>query len=112
MTIFVGNLSFRTSEDDLRCLFQNYGTVQKAKIATERDTGRRRGFAFIEMQNDGEAARAVSALNGKELHRRALRVNAARTREHQIIGAQRFGDQSGTGPSRSFGPLRVRQPQW
>ena len=112
MTIFVGNLSFRTSEDDLRCLFQNYGTVRSARIATDRDTGRRRGFAFLEMQNDAEAARAISALNGKELDRRALRVNAARTREHQIRGVQRLGGQLGAGPVQSFGPLRVRQPQW
>jgi RNA recognition motif-containing protein len=75
--IFVGNMSFQTSEDDLRSLFQSHGEIVRVNIPTDRDTGRARGFAFVEMSNQAEATSAIAALNGKEVDGRALRVNEA-----------------------------------
>ena len=75
--IFVGNMSFQTSEDDLRSLIQSYGEIVRVNIPTDRDTGRARGFAFVEMSSQAEAASAIAALNGKEVDGRALRVNEA-----------------------------------
>lgn len=76
--VFVGNLSFQTTEDDLRDLFQGSGTVDSIHVITDRDTGRSRGFAFVEMPNDEEASKAIGALNGTELGGRALNINEAR----------------------------------
>ena len=76
--LFVGNMSFQTTESDLTALFQAYGQVTRVHVATDRDTGRARGFAFVEMPNDEEAAKAVADLNGKEVGGRALKVNEAR----------------------------------
>ncbi|MGD8564447.1 MAG: RNA-binding protein [Desulfarculaceae bacterium] len=78
--IYVGNLSYNSTEEDLRGLFEQYGDVQSAKVITDRDTGRSRGFGFVEMENDAADA-AINALNGSELDGRALRVNEARPRE-------------------------------
>ena len=81
MNIFVGNLAFTTTEQDLRQLFEPYGTVETVRIMTDRETGRSRGFGFVEMP-DGTAARAAMAgLQGHELDGRALTVNEARPRE-------------------------------
>ncbi len=77
--IFVGNLPFATTEQGLRELFAPYGTVQSAKIVTDRDTGQSRGFGFVEMANS-EAARAIDSLNGKSIGGRPLRVNEAQER--------------------------------
>jgi RNA recognition motif-containing protein len=76
--IFVGNLSFRATEDEVRSMFAEYGTVDSVSIVTDRDTGQARGFGFVEMSNDAEAERAINSLNGKELGGRALNVNEAR----------------------------------
>jgi RNA recognition motif-containing protein len=76
--IFVGNLSFGTTEDTVRSLFQAYGTVESVNLITDRDTGQARGFGFVEMSNDAEADRAIAGLNGKEIDGRALNVNEAR----------------------------------
>lgn len=76
--IFVGNLSYGAAESDIRSLFEEYGTVDRASIVTDRDTGQARGFGFVEMPNDDEAQRAISSLNGRELHGRALTINEAR----------------------------------
>src|ERR1035438_7261817 len=75
--IFVGNMSFQTSEDDLRSLFQAHGKIFRVNPPPDRDTGRARGFAFVEMSSQAEAACAIAALNGKEVDGRALRVNEA-----------------------------------
>lgn len=75
--IFVGNLDFSAREDDLRALFEAYGAVDRVSILTDRDTGRSRGFGFIEMNVDTEADAAISALDGREWNGRALRVNEA-----------------------------------
>jgi cold-inducible RNA-binding protein len=76
--LFVGNLSFGATEDTIRSLFENHGTVESVSLITDRDTGRSKGFGFVEMTNDAEAARAIAAVNGKEIDGRALTVNEAR----------------------------------
>ena len=76
--IFVGNLDFNASEEAVRSLFERHGQVNSARIMTDRETGRSRGFAFVEMENEGEADQAISALNGYTLDGRALNVNEAR----------------------------------
>lgn len=76
--IFVGNLSFQATQDDLFSMFSRYGTVERVNIITDRDTGQSRGFAFVEMTDGNEAARAISELNGSELKGRTLNVNEAR----------------------------------
>jgi len=76
--LYVGNLSFDATEDELRHLFEPHGAVESAKLATDRDTGRSRGFGFIEMTSDGEAESAIAALNGTQVGGRALTVNEAR----------------------------------
>lgn len=81
MNIYVGNLSYGMSEGELRDAFAAFGEVSSAKILMDRETGRSRGFGFVEMPNQGEAETAISNLNGKELSGRALRVNEARPRE-------------------------------
>jgi cold-inducible RNA-binding protein len=75
--LFVGNMSFQTTESDLRTLFEPFGQVARVHIGKDRETGRSRGFAFVEMANDDEAAKAMTALNGKEFGGRALKVNEA-----------------------------------
>jgi cold-inducible RNA-binding protein len=76
--LFVGNMSFQTTESDLRALFEPFGQITRVHMATDRETGRARGFAFVEMANDEEAAKAIAALDGKEVGGRNLKVNEAR----------------------------------
>ena len=77
-TIYVGNLSFDTTEQDVRSLFEPYGTVDRVNIVTYRDTGQPRGFAFVEMPNDAEGDKAIAAINGRGAAGRILAVNEAR----------------------------------
>jgi cold-inducible RNA-binding protein len=77
-SLFVGNMNFQTTEGELRELFAPFGQVTRVHMVMDRETGRARGFAFVEMPNDAEAAQAVSALDGKELGGRNLKVNEAR----------------------------------
>ena len=79
--IYVGNLSYRTSENELRQQFEKFGVVNQVSIITDRETGRSKGFAFVEMQNDNEADDAIQGMNGVELGDRALAVNEARPQE-------------------------------
>jgi RNA recognition motif-containing protein len=88
LNIYVGNLSFDTTERDLEAAFASYGTVTSARLATDRDTGRARGFGFVEMANQTEANAAVAALNGSQLAGRTLTVNEARPRETGGGGAR------------------------
>jgi len=81
VNIFVGNLAFSATEDDLRQLFEPYGAVEKINLITDRDTGRLRGFGFVEMPETREARAAIAGLQGKELNGRALNVNEAKPRE-------------------------------
>jgi len=79
--LFVGSISFNTTDESLRAFFEQVGTVETATIIKDRMTGRSKGFGFVEMSNDDEAAAAVAQLNGKELDGRAIVVNEARPRE-------------------------------
>jgi len=81
MTIYVGNLSYQATEDDLRTVFSDYGTVKRVVLPTDRETGRMRGFAFVEMTEDAQEESAISELDGAEWMGRQLRVNKARPRE-------------------------------
>ena len=78
--IYVGNLSFNVTEDMLRQLFEKHGAVKSARVTTDRETGRSRGFGFVEME-DADASKAIAALNGTEMDGKALTVNEARPRE-------------------------------
>ena len=89
--VFVGNLSFGTTEDSIRSLFEGHGTVDRVSIVTDRDSGQPRGFAFVEMADDGEGQRAIDALNGQELDGRALTINEARPRESRSGGSRGNG---------------------
>lgn len=77
-SLFVGNLSFSVNEQVLRALMETYGPVERVSIMTDRDTGQPRGFAFVDMTNDDDAAKVISALNGKDLEGRTLNVTEAR----------------------------------
>jgi RNA recognition motif-containing protein len=83
MNIYVGNLSYSMSEDALRDAFAEFGAVASAKILMDRETGRSRGFGFVEMPNQSEAETAIAQLNGKDVGGRALRINEARPRERR-----------------------------
>ena len=80
MNIFVGNLAYTATDHDLRQLFEPYGTVDKVNLITDRDTGRAKGFGFVEMADSGAAQDAIQGLNGKDLKGRALTVNEAKPR--------------------------------
>jgi len=94
--IFAGNLSFSTNDAALRALFETYGAVASATIITDSHTGQSRGFGFVEMNNDEEAAKAIAALNGSELEGRALTVNEARPKTER--GGAGGGGNRGRGP--------------
>jgi len=83
MNIYVGNLSYSMTEDELREAFAAHGEVSSVKILSDRETGRSRGFGFVEMPDQSEGETAVSQLNGKEMGGRALRINEARPRERR-----------------------------
>jgi cold-inducible RNA-binding protein len=91
--IFVGNLSFRATEDEVRSMFAEYGVVSSVILVTDRDTGQARGFGFVEMSNDAEAERAIASLNGQELDGRALNINEARPKSDHGSGGGGFGGQ-------------------
>ncbi len=97
--IFVGNLSFGTTEDTLRSMFDSYGAVDRVNIVTDRDTGQARGFAFVEMGNDAEGNAAISGLNGRDLDGRALNVNEAKPKTERGSGGG--GGYKGGGRSNS-----------
>ena len=98
MKIYIGNMSFDTTEDQLRQAFEAFGEVNSVNIITDRDTGRPRGFAFVEMSTQDEATAAIGGLNGKDLNGRELNVNEAKPRE----GGNRGGNRGGGGYRRSY----------
>ena len=115
-SIFVGNLSFQTTESDLTELFKGFGEVTRVRVGTDRETGRARGFAFVEMPIDEEAAKAIAGLNGKEFGGRNLKVNEARPRPERT--APRGGG-GGGGKTRRFSnedyreaARQPREPRW
>ena len=91
MKIYVGNMSFDTSEDDLRKAFEAHGQVDSVNIITDRDTGRPKGFGFVEMSNETEARAAMDSLNDSDLQGRTLKVNEARPRNEGQRGGNRGG---------------------
>jgi len=97
--LFVGNLSFRTTQDDLMAAFSPFGAVETVSIINDRDTGQPRGFAFVEMTNANEAESAIRSLNGTELSGRAINVNEARPRG-EGGGGGRGGNGGGYGGGR------------
>jgi len=109
--IFVGNLDFAATEAAVRSLFEAYGRVERVSMVADRDTGRPRGFAFVEMTDPGEADRAIAALNGHELDGRALNINEARPK-----GEGGRGGSGGGGGRRDGGggggPRQRREPRW
>jgi RNA recognition motif-containing protein len=94
--LFVGNMSFQTTADDLRALFEPFGQLARVHVATDRETGRARGFGFVEMPNDAEAAKAIAALDGKDVGGRNLKVNEARPKS-ESGGSGPRGPRSGSG---------------
>ena len=101
--LFVGNLSFDITENDLQDAFAAHGTVVEANLMMDRATGRPRGFGFVTMSTPEEAQKAIEALNGKELDGRALTVNIARPREERPGGGGGGGGGGGRGPRRDYG---------
>lgn len=101
MKIYVGNMSFKTTEDSLHALFSNYGEVQEVAIVNDRETGRPRGFAFVTMDDEG-AKQAIEALNGNEFEGRTLNINEARPRENRGGGGG-YGGGGGGGRGRGGG---------
>src|SRR5262249_34289186 len=120
MKLYVGNLSFQTSDEELQQLFSQVGTVQSASIVEDRDTGRSRGFGFVEMASKEEGEAAIAQFNGKEVNGRNLTVNEARPRENRGGGRGGFG--GGGGGRGNFGAKRggrngnfgggSREPRW
>jgi len=120
--LFVGNLPFTATEDELRDLFSAFGEVQQVRIMTDRDTGRSRGFAFVEMPDDEAAGKAIEGLNGKDFNGRPLTINEARPKPERrggfgsgggggFGGKRRGGGGGGRGGSRG-GPFTPREPRW
>jgi RNA recognition motif-containing protein len=101
--IFVGNLDFNTSEDELRQLFEAYGSVDRVSIMTDRETGRSRGFGFVEMTNGEDGEKAIAALNGSQVGGRTLNVNEARPKPDRGSGGGGRGgrERSGGGGGRN-----------
>jgi RNA recognition motif-containing protein len=98
--LYVGNLSYSTTEDDLQALFAQQGAVKSVALIKDRDTGRSKGFAFVEMETQAEAQKAISALNGSQFQDRTLTVNLARPREERDGGGRRRD--GGGGHRRSY----------
>ncbi|MDQ1708614.1 MAG: hypothetical protein QOJ88_1825 [Pyrinomonadaceae bacterium] len=114
--LYVGNLSFRTTSDELRDAFAAAGTVESASVIEDRDTGRSRGFAFVEMATAEEAAAAIEQFNGKDFGGRNLTVNEAKPRTDRAGGGGRGyggggGDRGGYGGSGGGGGYE-REPRW
>jgi cold-inducible RNA-binding protein len=91
--IFVGNLSFNAAEDTVRSMFESYGAVERVSIVTDRETGKPKGFGFVEMTGEAEAQKAITALNGQELNGRALTINEARPKTERSSAGGGYGGQ-------------------
>ena len=109
--LYVGNLAFQTTSQELQQLFGQAGTVQSASVVEDRDTGRSRGFAFVEMSSEEEANSAIEQFNGKQVGGRALKVNEAKPRENRGGGGRGFSDNRGGG---GYGGNSGRrsEPRW
>ena len=107
MKLYVGNLAFQTNSQELQELFAQAGTVASASVVEDRETGRSRGFGFVEMSSKEEGAAAIAQFNGKELNGRNLNVNEAKPRENR-----NFRDGNRSGGRRDFGGRNDRTPRW
>ncbi len=125
MKLYVGNLAFQTSSDDLQQLFSQAGTVESAMVVEDRETGRSRGFGFVEMSSKEEGEAAIAQFNGKEINGRNLNVNEARPRENRGPGGGGrggnrgggggrggYGGNRGGGRSNNYGGGGDRTPRW
>jgi RNA recognition motif-containing protein len=119
MKLYVGNLAFQTSSQELQELFATAGTVESASVVEDRETGRSRGFGFVEMSSKEEGAAAIDQFNGKEVNGRALKVNEAKPRENRGGGGGRGGfggGRGGFGGNRGggggYGGGGNREPRW
>ena len=123
MKLYVGNLAFTTSSQDLQELFAQAGTVESASVVEDRDTGRSRGFGFVEMSSKEEGESAISQFNGKEVNGRALNVNEAKPRENRGGGGRGgyggnrgggggYGNRGGGGRSGGGYGGGNREPRW
>jgi cold-inducible RNA-binding protein len=119
--IFVGNLSFNTNEDELRQMFEPYGQVDRVSILTDRETGRSRGFGFVEMSSDEDGEKAITALNGSQIGGRTINVNEARPKTERGGGGgygggggggRDRGDRGGRGGGGGRGGSGGRRERW
>lgn len=111
--IYVGNLPHSTTEAELRNAFEAHGSVEKVTMVTDRDTGRSRGFAFVEMANASEADKAIAALNGTDLGGRPLTINEAKPKSDRPKGVgQRFGGGGRDRDDYRGHPRQPREPRW
>jgi len=112
--VYVGNLPHSTTEAELRNLFEAHGAVEKITLVTDRETGRSRGFGFVEMTDATQANKAIAALNGSDLGGRTLTINEAKPRsERSGGGGRRFGGGGGRGRDDYRGhPRQPREPRW
>ena len=111
--LYVGNLSFQTTSQDLTDLLSQAGTVESAQIIEDRETGRSKGFAFVEMSTNQEAASAIDQFNGKEISGRMLKVNEAKPRENRTGGGRGFGGNRGGGSGNRGGNSGgYSEPRW
>ncbi len=113
--LYVGNLPHSTTEAELRNLFETHGAIEKITLVTDRDTGRSRGFGFVEMANASEADKAIAALNGTDLGGRTLTINEAKPKAERPRGGggHRFGGGGGRGRDDYRGhPRQPREPRW
>jgi RNA recognition motif-containing protein len=112
--IFVGNLSYATTESELESAFSAYGAVERVSLVRDRESGQSRGFAFVEMTNAADAAKAIAGLNGRDINGRSLNVNEARPREQGAGGGgfNRNRGGGGGGNRGGGGAGRRREPRW
>jgi RNA recognition motif-containing protein len=106
-SIFVGNLDFAATDSSVRSLFERYGNVERVNLVTDRDTGRSRGFAFVEMSDSSQADQAIAALNGTDLNGRTLNINEARPK-NEGGGGGGFSRR----PQGNSGGRQRREPRW
>lgn len=114
MKLFVGNFSFSTTEADLQALFSSYGAIESVAVVTDRQTGRSRGFGFVEMNDRGEAEKAIEALNGKDFGGRTLNVNEARPKTDNggFRGGRPSGGRGGRQDDYRGHARQPREPRW
>ena len=114
MKLFVGNFAFSTTEEDLRAMFEPYGSIDSVAVVTDRNTGRSRGFGFVEMPDRGQAEKAIEALNGKQVGGRTLNINEARPKADNggFRGGRGGGGRGGSRDDYHGHARQPREPRW